>query len=159
MNDEDDTLAGFEALAGDEDDQGIAGSGSGPMASQSRSSQGFGWGESGRGSGNGEGRGHGAGSAALPLTPVGFNHTPPPEYPATARADGEEGRVLLRVLVDEEGNSKIVEINRSSGSTLLDRAAADAIKRWRFSPARYGNVPTASWVRIPVEFRLVDARN
>jgi protein TonB len=66
--------------------------------------------------------------------------------------------VLLRVLVDEQGRTKQVEINSSSGNEALDRSAAEAVKRWRFSPARYGNAPTASWVKIPVDFRLKEVR-
>jgi protein TonB len=87
-----------------------------------------------------------------------FRHTPRPVYPEAARKDGKEGRVLLRVLVDEEGQSKIVEVNRSSGSPILDQAAVEAVKRWRFSPARYGDVPAASWVKIPVDFRLTETK-
>ena len=92
------------------------------------------------------------------LTPVGFSHAPPPDYPASARADGKEGRVLLRVLVDEEGKSQIVEINDSSGSRILDQAAAEAVKRWRFLPARYGRTAMASWVKVPVDFRLTETK-
>ena len=117
-----------------------------------------GMGASRRGSGSGNTDGEGAGSLAAQLTPVGFSHAPPPDYPASARADGKEGRVLLRVLVDEEGKSKIVEINDSSGSRVLDQAAAEAIKRWRFLPARYGGTAMASWVKIPVDFRLTETK-
>jgi protein TonB len=41
----------------------------------------------------------------------------------------------------------------------LDRAAAEAIQRWRFYPARYGDWPIESWLRIPIEFRLADAKS
>ncbi|HEX9662080.1 MAG TPA: energy transducer TonB, partial [Candidatus Binatia bacterium] len=137
---------------------------------KSRSAGGRGAGESNGGTGalglGPPGSGTGNGFAARPgiappvtrLTQVGFRHTPPPDYPEAARKDGKEGRVLLRVLVDEEGKSKLVEINLSSGSYLLDQAAAEAIKRWRFSPARYGEAPTASWVKIPVDFRLKESK-
>ena len=54
---------------------------------------------------------------------------------------------------------KLVEINRSSGSEALDRAATEAIKHWRFHPARSGDKPVESWVSIPIEFRLEDLRN
>ncbi|HEX2931804.1 MAG TPA: energy transducer TonB [Candidatus Binatia bacterium] len=49
-------------------------------------------------------------------------------------------------------------MNTSSGSEALDRAAAEAIKRWRFHPARYGDKAVESWLRIPIEFRLADAQ-
>ena len=93
------------------------------------------------------------------MTQARYRDTPRPDYPDSARREGHEGRVLLRVLVDDQGRSKRVEINSSSGNEALDRAAAEAIKRWRFHPARYGDKPVESWLRIPIEFRLADANS
>jgi protein TonB len=93
------------------------------------------------------------------LTQARYSQTPKPVYPESARSEGREGRVLLRVLVDDQGRTKAVEINRSSGSEALDRAAAEAIRRWRFHPARYGDKTVESWLRIPIEFRLADAKS
>jgi protein TonB len=90
------------------------------------------------------------------VTQARYRDTPRPSYPESARREGREGRVLLRVLVDNQGRSKHVEINSSSGSDVLDRAAAETIRRWRFHPARYGGQPVESWLRIPIEFRLAD---
>jgi TonB family protein len=113
----------------------------------------------GSSSAHGVGIGQGGGSATTArITQASFRHAPPPEYPEAARRDGKEGQVLLRVLVDEQGRSKAVEISHSSGSDLLDRAATEAVKQWRFSPARNGDTPMPSWVRIPVNFRLTAAR-
>jgi len=99
------------------------------------------------------------GKSASQYTQVRYGDTPRPRYPEVARRDGKEGLVLLRVLVNQEGRSASVEVNRSSGVEALDQAAVEAIKRWRFSPARYGDRPVESWVRIPIEFRLSDARD
>ena len=104
---------------------------------------------SGRGSANGTGQ----------YTQARTNDAPKPKYPDAARRDGKEGRVLLRVLVNEEGRIASVEVNRSSGAEALDHAAVEAIKRWRFSPARLADRPVESWVRIPIDFRLTDARD
>ena len=116
----------------------------------------------GTGSGGGHGAGLGSGSGGAgrgeTRTEARYRDTPRPEYPESARRQGLEGRVLLRVLVDERGRSKQVEINHSSGSAALDRAAAEAIRRWRFDPARLGEQPIESWLRIPIEFRLTDAK-
>jgi len=111
------------------------------------------------GTGNGNGNGSGSFGAGIALTQARYRETPRPDYPESARRDGREGRVLLRVLVDDQGRSKQVEINNSSGSDALDRAAAEAIKRWRFHPARHGDKPVESWLRIPIEFRLADAKS
>jgi protein TonB len=79
---------------------------------------------------------------------------PPPAYPRAARRNGEEGTVTLRVLVNQDGLATQVELERSSGSNLLDTAAREAVKNWRFAPARRAGVPVAAWVIVPVIFRL-----
>ena len=113
------------------------------------------------GAGFGQGSGSGTGSSSsgtIGLTQARYRDTPRPEYPDSARREGSEGSVLLRVLVDEHGRSKKVEINSSSGSQALDHAAMEALRRWRFHPARYGDQALESWLRIPIEFRLADAK-
>jgi protein TonB len=111
------------------------------------------------GSGSGNGNGAGSSGTGIALTQARYRETPKPDYPESARREGREGSVLLRVLIDNQGRSKKVEINGSSGSEALDRAAAEAIKRWRFHPARYGDKPVESWLRIPIEFRLAEANS
>lgn len=112
---------------------------------------------------SGSGSGTGSGSESLQresrFIPARYRESPKPFYPESARREGKEGRVLLRVLVDQEGKSKTVEVSGSSGSETLDHAAAEIIKRWRFSPARYGDEPVESWVRIPIDFRLTETKN
>lgn len=116
-------------------------------------------------SGTGYGRGSGNGNVSsspgtgIALTQARYRDTPTPDYPDSARREGRQGRVLLRVLVDAQGRSKQVEINRSSGSEALDRAAAETIKRWQFHPARQGDQPIESWLRIPIEFHLAEAKS
>jgi TonB family protein len=129
---------------------GLAGTGSG---------NGFGSSGSGFGRGSENVNGSGSSSAGIALMQARYRETPRPDYPESARRDGREGRVLLRVLVDDQGRSKQVEINSSSGSEALDRAAAEAIKRWRFHPARYGDKAVETWLRIPIEFRLADTKS
>jgi len=118
------------------------------------------------GSANGGGSGSGSGSAsarsaqtAAPSTQARYRDTPRPDYPDQARRQGEEGRVVLRVLVDDRGTAKAVEVSRSSGSESLDQAARSAVKRWRFHPAHKGDRPIESWVNVPVDFRLTETRN
>ena len=93
-----------------------------------------------------------------PVIPPNFNadylDNPPPLYPAVSRRTGEQGRVILRVLVNVRGTPDKVELNSSSGSSRLDDAAIDTVKRWRFVPARQGDQPVAAWVLIPITFTL-----
>ncbi len=81
---------------------------------------------------------------------------PLPRYPYLARWRGQEGRVLLRVLVSAAGEAKAVSIRQSSGYRLLDEAALKAIGAWRFFPARKAGIPAADAVDVPVSFRLTE---
>ena len=77
-----------------------------------------------------------------------------PSYPSSARRAGIQGTTLLGVFVAADGRVGEVVVKQSAGHPDLDAAAADAVRRWRFEPARRGNEPVAMWVLLPVEFRL-----
>jgi protein TonB len=94
----------------------------------------------------------------VPLTQASYREIPRPHYPDSARREGKEGRVLLRVLIDEEGRTKAVEVNASSGHDMLDHAATEAIKKWRFVPARSGGKPVETWIKVPIDFQLSNAK-
>ena len=111
------------------------------------------------GTGPGSRSGSGPSQSSSVFTQARYSDTPKPVYPELARRDGREGRVLLRVLIDDRGEAIAVEVSRSSGSDALDQAATSAIKRWRFHPARSGDQPIESWVSVPIDFKLTDAKN
>lgn len=79
-----------------------------------------------------------------------------PAYPWQARLRGEQGTVLLSVLVDARGRVGELRVERSSGSRVLDEAAVAAVRRWTFEPGRRGAEAVESWVRIPLRFHLED---
>ncbi len=85
-----------------------------------------------------------------------YLNNPKPSYPAISRRMGEQGEVLLRVRVMRDGLPRDVEILAPSGSPRLDRAAAEAVRGWRFTPARQGDEAVESWLRVPIVFRLDD---
>lgn len=114
-----------------------------------------GWGNSEIGVGPG-GEGEAGGSAKLVFAQANYAHAPKPGYPEPARREGWEGTVLLRVLVNPQGKAERIELRRSSGFEMLDRAALETVKEWRFHPARYGERQVESWVQIPIVFRLSD---
>jgi periplasmic protein TonB len=91
-------------------------------------------------------------------TPPVFNaaylRNPAPQYPLAARRTGQQGTATVRVLVTPEGLPARVDLEKSSGSTHLDDAAVEAVKGWRFSPARRGNEAVEGWVLVPIVFRL-----
>ena len=79
---------------------------------------------------------------------------PRPDYPWLARERGEQGRVVVRVIVSDAGRAQRVEVARSSGHDRLDRAALAALARWRFEPARRGGHAVPGTVEVPVTFKL-----
>lgn len=81
-------------------------------------------------------------------------HMPAPQYPRQALRRGIEGTVLVRVDVGPDGVPTSVGLVRSSRSRELDRAALEAVRRWRFDPARIDGHPTVGSVVIPIEFNL-----
>ncbi|MGO9014224.1 MAG: energy transducer TonB [Dissulfurispiraceae bacterium] len=93
-----------------------------------------------------------------PVIPPQFGaaylNNPKPEYPAFARRMRIEGMVMLKVLVSRQGIALKVEMAHSSGYEILDKAAAGAVKNWRFVPARQGDSPVEEWVQVPVAFHL-----
>jgi periplasmic protein TonB len=98
----------------------------------------------------------GAETATLNVTPA-YLRNPGPRYPDAARRAGEQGTVTLRVLVTREGLPARVTVEKSSGSAHLDNAALEAVKAWRFTPARQGAERIESWMLVPVAFRLEGA--
>jgi protein TonB len=79
---------------------------------------------------------------------------PAPKYPPISRRLGEQGRVLVRVQVDPAGQPVRVELDQSSRYPRLDGAALEAVRHWRFAPARRGERPVSAWVLVPVVFSL-----
>jgi protein TonB len=96
--------------------------------------------------------------APVPIVPPNFNaaylNNPAPAYPTLSRRMGEEGRVVLRVHVSEDGMPTQVQLKTSSSHPRLDEAALEAVRRWRFAPARRGDKPVAAWVLVPISFSL-----
>lgn len=84
-----------------------------------------------------------------------YLNNPAPNYPQMSIRLREEGTVMLRVLVSPTGVADTVKIEKSSGYSRLDDAAADIVKkRWRFVPAKKGDTAVSAWVLIPLSFEL-----
>ena len=91
---------------------------------------------------------------AIMDTKPDYLSNPPPIYPEMARKAGEQGVVLLEVIVNSGGRPDSVSIERSSGFVALDDSAVTAVQQWRFRPAMLGSIQMKSRVRFPVRFRL-----
>lgn len=74
-------------------------------------------------------------------------------YPETAKISKLEGKVMVKVLIDEKGNVTSTEIIESL-SIECDKAAVDAIKKVKFTPAMKDGKKVKCEVMIPVQFKL-----
>lgn len=83
-----------------------------------------------------------------------YLNNPSPAYPAASRRRGQEGRVLVRAEVLADGRCRQVELKQGSGHELLDQAALEAVRKWRFVPARQGEQAVTAWVDVPIAFKL-----
>ena len=83
-----------------------------------------------------------------------YLHNPAPAYPRASRVAGQQGKVMLKVLVSELGAAVSVQVQDSSGIARLDAAALDAVRQWRFVPAKRGTEAIEDWVLVPIAFRL-----
>ena len=77
-------------------------------------------------------------------------------YPLSARRMGIQGRVVLNVEVLAEGVAGQISVLQSSGHEMLDRAALESVKSWRFVPARRAGQPFTKWFTVPIQFSLQD---
>ena len=85
-----------------------------------------------------------------------YLNNPKPPFPMVARRMNWEGKVILNVEVLAEGACGAVNVFRSSGHEVLDKAAMNAVKNWRFSPARRAGQAITKWFKVPVNFSLED---
>ncbi|WP_024692405.1 energy transducer TonB [Pseudomonas syringae] len=85
---------------------------------------------------------------------VEYVHEPQPEYPDSAREEGHEGTVILRVLVDEHGKPGAVDIVRSSGFGNLDEAGRTAVRGALFKPHLEEGHAVSVYVIVPLRFQL-----
>ena len=78
-----------------------------------------------------------------------------PNYPEIARKARLDGSVLLLIVIDKDGRVGEIEVIASPDARFgFDLAAIDAVKRWRYRPARLGGRPVAVQATVRVEFTL-----
>ena len=87
-------------------------------------------------------------------TGVEYLKTPQPDYPAVSRRMGEQGKVVLRILVSEKGLPEQVLVQSSSGFERLDQAGRQAALRALFKPHLEDGRPVAVYVIVPLNFQL-----
>jgi len=85
---------------------------------------------------------------------VAYLNNPKPKFPSLSRRAGEEGRVLFKVLVNENGAPETIEMTSSSGFERLDNAALEVLQQWKFVPAKRNNQAISAYVTVPIGFKL-----
>jgi protein TonB len=86
------------------------------------------------------------------ITDVAYLEPPAPKYPPESRRTGEQGLVVLRVLINEVGRASRVDIERSSGFARLDAAARAAVERAVFKPYIENGIARTALATIPIDF-------
>ena len=79
-----------------------------------------------------------------------------PRYPALARKRGWQGTVLLELVIEEDGSVSLLEIRNGSGHRILDKAALEAVRKWRFQALIKNGKAMASRQFLPISFKLED---
>ena len=83
-----------------------------------------------------------------------YRENAPPSYPEIARVRGYEGIVLLFAEILPDGRVGNMKIRKSSGYAILDQSAIEAVKPWKFEPAKRSGNPFTVWVELPIKFIL-----
>ncbi|MFK5923867.1 MAG: energy transducer TonB [Verrucomicrobiota bacterium] len=77
-----------------------------------------------------------------------------PIYPKIARKKGYQGTSVFIATINPDGSIKELKLSKTSGHAILDRAAKEALRHWKFTPAKRNGITIASQLRIPIIFRL-----
>ncbi len=89
---------------------------------------------------------------------IGSIKNPHPPYPLIARKRGWQGKIILNVLVNQNGYVEKINIERSSGFEILDKVSLNTIKKWQFIPAKYKDKNVTDKLNIPVKFVLSELK-
>lgn len=88
------------------------------------------------------------------VTRIEYVRGPAPAYPLLSRRLGEQGKVMIKALVDEHGRALDAVVQQSSGRPRLDDAARKAVMEALFKPYREDGKAERVYVVVPVIFKL-----
>jgi protein TonB len=77
-----------------------------------------------------------------------------PTYPYEARQKNLQGVVIVRFLVDAEGRVTRASVVEARPAQVFEQAALDAVRKWRFQPARIDSERVATWMSVPIRFKM-----
>ena len=90
----------------------------------------------------------------LPSSSAEYLHNPKPVYPRISKMQGEQGKVIVSVLIGVDGTVEDARLKTSCGYARLDQVALETVKNWRYVPGKRGGVPEPMWFNVPINFVL-----
>ena len=90
----------------------------------------------------------------LPSSNADYLQNPKPAYPPLSKRLGEQGKVVVRVLIGADGVPQKAELRQSSGFDRLDQAALSTVLKWRYVPGKRGGLAEDMWFNVPINFVL-----
>ena len=90
----------------------------------------------------------------LPSSDAEYLSNPKPTYPAMSKRLGEQGKVVVRVLIGADGLPQKSELRQSSGFDRLDESALATVMKWRYVPGKRDGKAEPMWFDVPIIFRL-----
>ena len=90
----------------------------------------------------------------LPDSNADYLANRPPAYPPLSKRLGEQGKVVVRVFIDTDGNATQAEIRTSSGYDRLDQTALKTVQAWKYVPGKVNGEAKAMWFNVPLNFVL-----
>ena len=90
----------------------------------------------------------------LPSSDADYLQNSKPIYPVNSKRLGEQGKVIVRVLIGVDGLAQKAEIRTSSGYDRLDQAALTTVQSWRYVPGKRGGIAEAMWFSVPINYVL-----
>lgn len=90
----------------------------------------------------------------LPSSDADYLHNPRPPYPALSKRLGEQGTVVVSILIGSDGVPQRADLKKTSGFDRLDQAALAVVMKWRYVPGKRAGQAETRWVDAPVIFAL-----
>jgi protein TonB len=90
----------------------------------------------------------------LPSSDADYLQNTKPIYPAHSKRLGEQGKVIVRVLIGVDGLAQRAEIRTTSGYDRLDQAALTTVLSWRYVPGKRSGITEAMWFNVPINYVL-----
>ena len=87
---------------------------------------------------------------------IGSIKNPHPPYPIVARKKGLQGKLVLKVSINNDGSVKNVVVGKSSGHKILDRVSKETVEKWVFIPAKKMGKPVEAIIKVPIRFVLTE---